>query len=220
MFHKRKITLMCLIVCCTVTAVFAASNNIVLHFSNPSNSNISDKWQVKKFKGLTDYSLIKENGVQCIAALSKNSASGLFHEIKYSLADYPFLSWKWRISNILSKGDATKKEADDYAARIYVIFPNVLFWRTKVINYIWANKLPKGKMVVSTYTENDKMIAVQSGADNAEKWVSEKRNIYQDYIKAFGHEPPEVGAIAIMSDTDNTGQEVRAWYGPISLSKE
>ncbi len=63
------------------------------------------------------------------------------------------------------------------------------------------------------------MIAVESGEKNVGKWVSEERNVFEDYKKLFGGEPPEAGGIAIMTDTDNTGESATAWYGPIRIMR-
>jgi hypothetical protein len=61
------------------------------------------------------------------------------------------------------------------------------------------------------------MIAVQSGPSLVGQWLEEKRNLLEDYRKCFGEEPPTAGAVAIMTDTDNTGEQAVAWYGPIRL---
>ena len=61
------------------------------------------------------------------------------------------------------------------------------------------------------------MVAVESGDENAGSWVTEKRNVYEDYRKLFGEEPPEIGAVALMTDSDNTGGEATAYYGDITL---
>ena len=106
---------------------------------------------------------------------------------------------------------------DDYAARVYVVFPSALFWRTKAINYIWANKLAAGEAVPNPFTSNACMIAVQSGAAHVGQWLEEKRNLLEDYQKCFGEDPPKAGAVAIMTDTDNTEEQAVAWYGPIRL---
>jgi hypothetical protein len=49
--------------------------------------------------------------------------------------------------------------------------------------------------------------------------VSEERNIYEDYKKAFGQEPPMISGVAIMTDTDNTGESAIAYYGDILFRK-
>jgi len=61
------------------------------------------------------------------------------------------------------------------------------------------------------------MVAVQSGPPHVGEWMEERRNVLEDFRKFFGEDPPTVGAVAIMTDTDNTGEQTIAWYGPISL---
>jgi len=178
---------------------------------------ISKNWKEKSFKGSTRYEVVQEDRQRCIKATSVASASALYYEIDFDPRDYPFLAWRWKVSNILAKGDELKKEGDDYAARVYVVFPSALFWRTKAVNYIWANKLPAGQAVPNTFTANACMIAVQSGPTHAGQWLEEKRNLLEDYRKCFGEDPPKAGAVAIMTDTDNTGEKAAAWYGPIRL---
>jgi len=178
---------------------------------------IKPDWVTKSFKGMTEYTWVKENGKPSVRATSSKAASGLFYKIKFDPQKYPYITWNWKVDNVLSSGDASKKSGDDYGARLYVVFPSFLFWNTSAINYIWANKLPQNQAVPNPYTSNDIMISVESGSANTGKWITETRNIYKDYIRVFGKEPPEVGAIAIMTDTDNTGESTSANYGPISI---
>ena len=178
---------------------------------------ISKNWKEKSFKGLTQYEVVQEDGQRCIKATSDASASALYYEIDFDPREYPFLAWRWKVSNILAKGDELKKEGDDYAARVYVVFPSVLFWKTKAINYIWANKLPQGQAVANPFSSNACMIAVQSGPSLVGQWLDEKRNLLEDYRKCFGEDPPKAGAVAIMTDTDNTGEQAVAWCGPVRL---
>jgi hypothetical protein len=181
---------------------------------------IRKNWKEKSFKGATDYEVVQEDGQRCIRATSDASASALYYEIDFDSRDYPFLAWRWKVNNIVAKGDELKKEGDDYAARVYVVFPSALFWRTKAINYIWANKLALGQAVPNSFTSNACMIAVQSGQTHVGQWLEEKRNLVEDYRKCFGEDTPKAGAVAIMTDTDNTGEKAIAWYGPIRLLKK
>ena len=61
------------------------------------------------------------------------------------------------------------------------------------------------------------MVAVESGDEKAGTWITEERNVYEDYRTLFGEEPPVIGAVALMTDTDNTGGEAIAYYGDITL---
>ena len=178
---------------------------------------ISKNWKETSFKGSTRYEGVQEDRQRFIKATSNASASALYYEIEFDVREYPFLAWRWKVGNVLAKGDELKKEGDDYAARVYVVFPSALFWRTKAVNYIWANKLPQGQTVPNPFSSNACMIAVQSGPSLVGQWLEEKRNLLEDYRKCFGEDPPKAGAVAIMTDTDNTGEQAVAWYGPIRL---
>jgi hypothetical protein len=172
-------------------------------------------WEEKVFKGRTEYRVVPEGTGHVLRAEARGAASGLILEKKIDLEEFPILSWRWKVENILEKGDARRKEGDDYAARVYVIFPHWFFLRTRSINYIWANKLPQGAIVPNPFTSNARMVAVESGKERAGEWVSESRNVLADYRAIFGEDPPRAGAIAVMTDTDNTGGSTTAWYDDI-----
>ena len=185
----------------------------------------------------TSYILERRGENFWIKSESRNSASALVREIQVDPKLYPILRWRWRVENIIQKGDERKKEGDDYAARVYVNFryhpgKASLWERTQyglaysiyghyppkaALSYIWTNKIEPGKAVDSSYTARSKMIAIESGPERIGTWVSEQRNIYQDYISYFGEQPPEVVAIAIMTDTDNTRENAVAYYADIAL---
>lgn len=178
---------------------------------------LGSQWQEKSFKGHTIYSVVAENGGKVLRAESRNAASGLILEKQYDLKRYPRLAWRWKVENILQKGDERSKAGDDYAARVYVIFPHWFAPKTRSINYIWANKLPKGEFVPNPFFSNAVMLAVQSGPERVGEWLSEERDVAADYRRIFGEDPPLVGAVAIMTDTDNTGESAVAYYDDLRL---
>ena len=150
---------------------------------------------------------------------------------------YPVLHWRWKVDNVLEKGNVRIKEGDDYPARLYITFAydasKVGFFEQAkyaaaklfygeypplgAINYIWASRAAVGLQVANPYTNRVRMIVVQSGRKHVREWQVEERNVYQDYLAAFGKEPPMISGIAIMTDTDNTGESARAYYGDIEF---
>ncbi|WP_298439807.1 DUF3047 domain-containing protein [Geobacter sp.] len=180
-------------------------------------------WEDQTFRGKkrTIYTLVKDGERTVLRAESHGSASGLIRKVEFASAKTPILRWSWKIAGTLKKGDERSREGDDYAARVYVIFPRTFFWQTRAINYIWANRLPKGESVPNAFApRNVMMVAVESGASLAGTWRSEQRNIYEDYVRLFGEAPPRAGGVALMTDSDNTGEETLAWYGDITLSSQ
>lgn len=181
---------------------------------------LSPGWQEKSFKGHTVYRVVGGEEGHVLQAVSHGAASGLVYKIDYNPGSFPILAWRWKVKGVLPKGDARTKSGDDFAARLYVVFPSWFFPLTKSLTYIWANKLPQGTLIPNAFTGNDRMIAVESGDQKAGKWIAEHRDIVADYRRAFGGDPPSVGAIAIMTDTDNTGESAEAWYDDIRIEGE
>lgn len=181
-----------------------------------SSGNLTG-WSDKIFKGKTTYTLVKENDKSVLKAQSEKAASGLLKKVKLDPKEYPVLRWSWKVEHTLKGEDVTRKSGDDFAARVYVVFPRTFFWQTRAINYVWASRLQKGSSVPSPYTSKALIVAVESGDEKAGQWVNEERNIYEDYRKLFGEEPPMLGAVAIMTDTDDTRDEATAYYGDIFL---
>lgn len=175
-------------------------------------------WESKRFKGTTDYRLVTDQGRTVLKAHAKGAASGITKQLSFNPAQYRYLTWRWKISDTVAQGNELTKQGDDYAARVYVIFPGRFFWQMRAINYIWANKLPQGQFVPNAFTANAMLLAVQSGPARAGQWITETRDILTDYRRMFGEDPPLAGGVAIMTDTDNTGNEAAAWYGDITLS--
>lgn len=200
-------------------------------------------WRPLTFKKIdrhTSYALVKDEGITVVRAAANASASGLTREIRIDLKEYPIVKWRWKVSNILKKGDVRHKEGDDYPARIYITFEYdpakvSVFEKAKyegiqllygeypplaAINYIWESKAPKGTMIPNPYTDRVMMFVVESGAARLNQWVDEERNVYEDYRQAFGQEPPLISGVAIMTDTDNTKEQATAYYGDILFKKK
>lgn len=193
--------------------VWAASPLVIDHFDGDLS-----QWDVQQFHGLTDYRIVTDvDGNRVLEATSDGTASGLVKKLSFDPFEYPILSWRWKVEHTLKRGDARTKEGDDYAARVYVIFPHWIKPLTRTINYIWANRLPQGEALPNAYFSRAMMLAVQSGDEYAGQWMTEERNLLDDYRRLFGGDPPQAGAIAIMTDTDNTGESVRAWYDDLML---
>jgi hypothetical protein len=207
------------------------------------DDSLPENWEPLTFKDIekrTEYALVKEGDTTVLRAEAEASASGLIREIEVDPREYPVVRWRWKVGNVLKKGNVRRKSGDDYPARLYITFELKLdglefFEKLKyravklvygryppfrVINYIWANKAPEGIMVPNAYTDKAMMFVVQSGEEKLNQWVHEERNVYKDYKQAFGAEPPAISGVAVMTDTDNTGESATAYYGDIFFKPE
>ncbi|WP_447968210.1 DUF3047 domain-containing protein [Nitrospira sp. M1] len=201
-----------------------------------------EEWQpltFEKIKEHTLYELIKDKDQVVVKATSVESSSGLTRAITIDPKKYPIVTWRWKVENIFKHGDVTRKEGDDYPARIYITFAydsqRVGFFEQAkyetakllygeypplgAINYIWESKSPIGTMVPNPYTDRVRMFVTQSGTKKLGQWVTEERNVYEDYRRAFGEEPPMISGVAIMTDTDNTKEAAIAYFGDITFKQ-
>lgn len=174
-------------------------------------------WERKIFKGETEYRIVVDAGSRVLQAESRGAASGWYHRLKVEPRDYPLLRWSWKVAGTVRGENARSKGGDDFSARVYLVFPGYFFWQTRSIAYVWSGSLKKGESVPNAYTSRVMMVAVESGDSMAGRWVREERNYLEDYRRLFGEEPGRLGAVAIMTDTDNTGGQASAWYGDIAL---
>ncbi|NOY83295.1 MAG: DUF3047 domain-containing protein [Nitrospirae bacterium] len=225
------------------SGIIQAAEPIDLLQAGSGEDGLPTGWQPLVFKKIerhTEYKLSEESGRIVIEARSNNAASGLTYPLNLDSRIYQSISWCWKISRTIKKGDVTRKKGDDYAARIYVTFKfnpeDASFWeRTKfktykllygqyppkgALNYVWANKMKKGDAAPNAYTDRAHMIAIESGSEKVGQWVCEERNLYTDYRQYFGGTPPYITGIAVMTDTDNTGESTTAAYSNLVLKSK
>lgn len=187
------------------------------------------------------FSLVADDGKTVLRVESDNSAGSLGLPLTTpGSGEGALLEWRWKVSRVLDKADMSVKTGDDFAARVYIFFdvsmdslsfadrtklrlarmiagPDV---PTAALCYVWDNTHRIGHTQWSPYTNRVRMIVLQSGTSNIEKWLTESRDIAADFRDAFGFDAPAVTAVAVGNDTDNTGEHVTTWYGDVSLRKK
>jgi hypothetical protein len=188
----------------------------------------------------TRYTLVDDLGTTVIRADSLATASGLSRRLRVEAGTYPVLRWRWKISNVLKASDIHSKQGDDFPARLYVMFDYPLeklpFGErvkirlaralydpdlpTATLCYVWDGKAPAGTIVPSPYTPLVRTIVVESGAFRVNQWLPVERDIAGDFRAAFGDTAPAITALAIATDTDNTGESATAFFGDISFHKQ
>lgn len=197
-------------------------NPTILRVGNFSKADLKG-WKAEHFVGETLYRFVrKKANLTVLCTESQGSASGMVRKLPVNLNKTPYLNWSWRIDSAFIQHDEKTKPGDDYPARIYVVIDDGLFfWQTKALNYVWAGQASVGSLWESPYIGNNvKLIAVQSGNIRKELWQHEKRNVIHDLKKAFGKLITQIDAIAIMTDTDDTGNQAETCYGDIFFSSD
>jgi hypothetical protein len=181
---------------------------------------LDEAWTHQRFSAATEYDRVTLEGVAAIRAVGRDSASGLYRDVRYRVAEHPCLAWTWRVDRLQQTADIRIRAREDFAAAIFLIFgrPSMLNRDVPTLAYVWTGgHLPQNAIVDSPYHPGSvRSIVVRSGQEHLGQWTQERRNVIDDFRRAFGREPPEtVEVVALFTDNDQTGEPVEALYGAI-----
>ena len=186
----------------------------------------------------TAYEQVTHDGRRAVHARAEASASGLYRKAGFALADKPIASWSWKVNRLVERADNSKGGREDSPARLVLAFAGdskklpksdqaVLGLARRLsgqslpyatLMYIWSNEAPVGTVIANPHTRRIQMVVASSGAAGVGAWQELSRDAAEDYRRAFKEEPGKLLAYGVMSDTDNTGETVEAWYGEIAFA--
>jgi len=165
---------------------------------------------------------VENDGHKVLHLKSRDDGSTISKEIKgkVNLKETPILEWKWKAVALPRGGDSCSKATDDQAAQIYVTwprFPEQL--RSRIIGYVWDTTAPAGTICQSEKTGTVTYVVVRSGPADLGKWITEQRNVRDDFKKIYGEEPENPAAVSISIDSNDTHSTAEAFMGPIVFRK-
>ncbi len=150
----------------------------------------SIEWERHSFTGETRYQLSEVDGRPAVHALcTDGTASGLFLHEDIDLERTPIIEWEWRVERTFEGIDERTRAGDDYPARLYAVDQHsVLGWHTRAINYVWASKEERGAQWPNAYQSRAVMIAMRSGVESDARWITERRDLRQDFRNIHGRD--------------------------------
>jgi len=190
-------------------------------FAGGSDANgVPAGWNLEKEPGSdSKITVEQEKEGHFLRLLSVGDAFGVKKEMSFDIRQYPYLSWRWRATKLPPKGDIRKRETDDQAGQIYVLFPKFpSMLNTRSMGYIWDSLAPAGYAGTSTAYSKMKYVVLQSGPAKLNRWITETRNVYEDYKKLFEEDPPTVGAVLLYINTQHTQSSASCDYAEIFFS--
>ncbi len=192
---------------------------------------------VPKLRKITRYELVDDGGTTVVHALADGSTSGMVHDVDIDPRNLPVVRWRWKVPRPVPGADNTRREADDSPARLELVFSGdtttlpfnerVFFAQVKAttgidvpyatLDYSWGSGAPAESIIANQWTGRLRMLLVRSGPQGMGQWVSEERNVYQDFKRMFGEEPEKITQVLIYTDADATGATAEAYYGDIEF---
>lgn len=173
-------------------------------------------WELTKKEGAVDLALVMDGRSPVLRLRSNSSSFAIQTEVDIDLKKTPYLVWQWKVTELPRQGDFRHRARDDQAAQLLVMFSEDVL-RTEVIAYIWDSTAPKGTMGESTFPSvfpflRIRAVVVESGDAEKGKWITETRNVLEDYKKFFGTAPDNVSGIRIQINTQHTNSLAESYW--------
>jgi len=200
------------------TLAWADDRLVIADFSQGVDARgIPQSWQLKEKSGKADFSVVKDGDLNVLQLRSADTSFSIQKEVKVNLKQYPVVSWKWKVTKLPKGGDFRKMKTDDQAAQLFLAFT-----KTKSIVYIWDTTAPEGLMseAIAPPLMTIKLVVVRSGPAELGKWVTETRNVYEDYKKFYGEEPPAVKAMRLQINSQHTGTSAESYFADVMYLKQ
>ncbi|MCY7315269.1 MAG: DUF3047 domain-containing protein [Rubrivivax sp.] len=188
-------------------------------------------------KPLTRYSRSHKDGRPAIEAVAERSASMWRRHVHREPGALGEVSFSWWVPGLHAEANVAIAGHEDAAARVLFAFDGEIArlpMRTRALfdlsealtgerppfatlMYVWDASAPVGTVIVNPRSDRIRKIVVDSGPAHLRRWRDHRRDLVADYRLAFGEDPGPLVAIAVMTDSDNTASQARAWYGKIDL---
>lgn len=185
----------------------------------------------------TRYDIVERDGRRVLHAVADDSASGLRCEVDIDPRLTPWIEWEWRAGTVETRATVAVDELDDAPARVAVGFegdPSALSFREQLFGdlvlaitgytmpfatlmYVWDGQAPVGSVFQYARSSRIRYLVVESGAAHADRWMSYRRNVIEDYRRVFGAEPGRVRDVGVTTDSDDLNTHFETWYGDLSF---
>ncbi|HKZ07903.1 MAG TPA: DUF3047 domain-containing protein [Methylomirabilota bacterium] len=168
-----------------------------------------------------DFKIEADGNGRVLHMKSVKEGSTISKEVKFDIRQYPVLQWRWKAVTLPKGGDSRKKATDDQACQVYVTFPRFPQQvRSRTIGYVWDTTAPAGTIAPSEKSGTVTYVIMRSGEAELGKWLTETRNVLEDYKKIYGQDPGEqVGAVSVASDSNDTDSSAECFVGEIFFKK-
>jgi hypothetical protein len=196
--------------------VRAEDSMVIADFSSVADG-VPAGWELKEKSGKADFAVVKDGDIAAARFRSANTSFSLQKEVKVDLKQFPILAWKWKVTKLPAHGDFRKSKTDDQAAQLFLAFS-----KTKAIVYIWDTTAPQGLMESTSPVPfmTVKVVVLRSGPAEMGKWITESRNVYEDYRKLYGSEPPVVNGIRLQINSQHTERAAESYFADVVFKKQ
>lgn len=193
-----------------------------------------EPWLIRRGNTPTAYRVTELDGDTVLEADAPEGGSALWRKIRIDPHQHPVLEWRWRVplepgtklemssgSSPLARlslgfhGDVSKLDFDDRTKLRLAMLLTANGLPYASLMYVWMLDVPAETVLRSPWTDRVRMIVVENGPQRVGQWVSVRRNVLEDYRRAFGEEADDIVGVGVMTDPGDDGSRRRGFYGDI-----
>ena len=149
-----------------------------------------ESWEFLWFLGISDIFNEEEcQGARCIRCRTHGNVGILQKDVVLPLTPDTELHWDWMVSALPSRLREDTSASHDYLS-VAVEFEN-----GRDITYHWSWELPPGFgywCPLPTWRDREFHVVVRSGRGELGAWLSERRNLFEDYRRYMGSPPARI----------------------------
>ncbi len=197
-----------------LSLVAAPAALIVTALSSSVNGKIPGEWRLKATHGMPDVQAVDDGSGSVLRLRSRQTSFALERELDVDLVATPVLTWRWKVAELPAGGDFRHLTSDDQAAQLMVGFSD-----RRVVAYIWDSTAPQGTFESASRIPflHIQSMVVRSGAAELNRWLTETRNVAEDYQRAYGKPAPRVRGLRLQINSQHTGSSAESYFGDISF---
>ena len=199
---------------------------LILSWLPNTSASAAERWSLPA--GQQGWRILKVPGVaanrfrvqeQVLEIQSAGSASFRYLELPSALTQPTQVSWDWRVEQHSPLSTQTAAGQDDRPLAVHIWFEDTtdgslfgtlgtLFGYPKVgrlMTYVWGAEEPAGSILPNPHYAKGKVFVLVGDDGRKGQWQTVRRDIAQDYQRAFGQQPDlkSLRYVAVSADSDD-----------------
>ena len=163
-----------------------------------------------------DFTVVEDGGRRALHLRSQGDHSTIARKVNIDLTATPILEWNWKLLQLPEGADLRRWERSDAAPHLFVVWPRrPELIRSRLIGYVWDAALPVGTVQKSQKIGTVTFMVVRSSTAQLGQWLTERRNVAEDFRSVYGEDAESPAVIALSIDTNDTKSKAEGSVGEI-----
>lgn len=198
-----------------------------------------EPYVLRRDKRPTHYATASVDGRTVLRAHSDGAATGLRCLVDIDPWQAGRLRFSWMVQLVDPRLTVSDPRIDDAPARVILAFDgdlrrlplrDLMFYEQvelftgqrlpyASLMYVWDAQTPRDTVVHYARSSRIRYLVIDGSPGALGHWRFHERDVVEDYRRTFGEDPGPIRSVGVLTDSDDLGVPVTAWYGDITLNR-